>query len=230
MLSSRALGLSARATRCAADVWRIRERTEREVSAIFARLSADLEASGAPQELTRRARKCAADELVHAVHCQKIVEALDPGRAPLRPDLAIALGPSDPSPARRALYASVALGCITESLSTALLIVMRKAAEAPEVRDGLDVILRDEVEHSRLGWAHLALAAEDGDVAWLAPHVPAMLRGALETPPPNEALDDDERTSLRGWGILPAAEVLAIVESTIATTIAPGLAQFGVKI
>lgn len=209
----------------AAEVWRIRERTEHEVSALFARLAGDLDASKAPPELSALARRCAEDERVHAAHCRRIVDALAPGRAPLRPDLEIALGPRGAPPDRRALYASVALGCVTESLSTALLLAMRPHATLPEVREGLDAILRDEVRHSRLGWAHLAVAAERGDVSWLAPWIPAMIEAAraAETVP-----GDDPQHDLRCYGILGREEVSRVADAVIETTILPGLARFGI--
>ncbi len=209
----------------AAEVWRIRERTEHEVSAIFARLAADLDASRAPPELAALARRCAGDERVHAAHCRRIVDALAPGRAPLPPELGIALGPRDAPPDRRALYASVALGCVTESLSTALLLEMRPHATRPEVREGLDAILRDEVRHSRLGWAHLAVAAERGDVSWLAPSIPEMIEAAraAETVP-----GDGAQRDLRCYGILGREEASRVADAVIETTILPGLARYGI--
>ena len=113
VLNDGAPASSTRARQRAAYVWRFRERTEHEVSAVFARLGGDLQSSGAPSELVRRARQCAVDELVHAAHCRKIVDSLDGESSALAPDLEIALGPPDVSPAKRALYASVALGCVT---------------------------------------------------------------------------------------------------------------------
>lgn len=212
----------------AAEVWRIRERTEHEVSAIFARLAADLEASHAPPDLGALARRCAADELEHAAHCRRIVDALAPGLAPLTPDRAIVLGPADAPPRRRALYASVALGCVTESISAALLIAMRPHAALAPVRDGLDAILRDEVRHARLGWAHLAVEAERGDVGWLAPAVPAMIDAARDAERPPGG-DPSAPRDLRRYGVLPPDEVERVVDEVLRTTVRPGLARFGVR-
>ncbi|MBX3273449.1 MAG: hypothetical protein KF729_24510 [Sandaracinaceae bacterium] len=209
----------------AAAIWRIRERTEHEVSAVFARLAADLEAAEASPELAALARRCADDEVRHAAHCRRIVDALAPGLPPLSPDRGVVLGPRDASAARRALYASVALGCVTESLSTALLIEMRPHATTPEVSEGLDAILRDEVRHSRLGWAHLAIEAARGDVSWLAPSIPAMIeaaRAAEPTPGGGEPRD------LRCYGILGAGDVARVADAVVETTILPGLARYGI--
>jgi hypothetical protein len=207
----------------AAGVWCIRERTEHEAAALFELLARDLEASRVPDELTSLARRCADDERDHAEHCRRIIDALDLGRAPLPPRTDVGLGPDDLARGRCALYTSVALGCVTESLSTALLIEMRPHVTHEIVREGLDVIVRDEVRHARLGWAHLAHAATRGDVSWLAPHVPKMLRAALPIAESPETEHD-----LRGYGILRRADVHRICAATIDTTIRPGFALHGV--
>jgi len=212
--------------RRAAEIWRIRERTEHEAATLFQRLASDLEAAGAHPDLVTLARRCADDERVHAEHCRAIVDALADGLEPLAP-MDARLGPADASAARRALYTSVALGCITESLSTALLIELRPHATHDVVRRGLDRILTDEVRHARLGWAHLAYEAERGDVSWLSAVVPAMLEAALDTDVLPQA---DASHDLRAYGVLRRADVDAICAGTVADTIAPGLARFGVRL
>lgn len=217
-----------RARTAATRVWAIRERTEHEAATLFTRLGADLRESGAPRRLADLALGAAADERVHATRCRALIDALVPGVAPLAPDADVHLGPRHAPAARRALHASVALGCVTESLSTALLIQMRSGAIDPLVKETLDAILEDEVRHARLGWAHLSLAAESGDVSWLAASVPAMIEGAVATEPAAEVLGDpDERRFLREHGILAPEEVTRIVTVTVQDTIAPGLRAHG---
>lgn len=221
--------LTVGAREAAARVWAIRERTEHEAVTLFSRLAADLEECRAPRRLVELARAAAADERVHATHCRAVIDSLAPGMPPLPPDASVRLGPSGAPAARRALYASVALGCVTESLSTALLLEMRAGATAPRVKEALDTILEDEVRHSRLGWAHLALAAADGDVGWLAPSVPAMLEAALASESsPEGALEGAEaRAFLRAHGILAPGDVARITAGVVADVIAPGLRAHG---
>lgn len=212
----------------AARVWLVRERTEHEAAALFAQLARDLASCAAPDHLVALAARCGADELVHAQHCREIVGELDPTAAPLRHDASITLGPPGAGPPARALYASVALGCVTESLSTALLIALRPRASRAVVRRALDVILEDEVRHSRLGWAVLAHVASREDVRWLQRHVPAMLHAALdgELPPATGGAPE----SLAAFGILDRDEVRRICEQTIESTITPGLARYGIDV
>ncbi len=213
----------------AARVWLVRERTELEAAALFATLSADLAASGAPDVLVSLARRCSDDERTHATLCRAIVDDLDPGLAAL-PPFPFGLGAQSATAERRALYASVALGCVTESLSTALLIEIRKHAEVVTVRDAVAVILEDEVRHARLGWAHLAQAAAESDVRWLAPAIPGMLDAALELERATDAPAVDGIPDLVRFGILERACVARICRETIAETIVPGLARYGIDV
>lgn len=212
----------------AAELWRLRERTEHEAATLFARLADDLARARVPDALVALARRCSEDECVHAEHCRRIVDALVPGLAPLVPDLEVGLGEvglgREEDPRRRALYASVALGCVTESLSTALLIAIRPHARLGVVREGLDRILADEVRHSRLGWAHLAVEARRGEVGWLGRSLPRMLRAALAS----DELALGGPRDLRAYGILGRDDVSRICQATIEQTIVPGLARFGV--
>ena len=213
----------------AAQVWRIRERTELEAAELFDRLSCDLAEAHAPYPFVDLAMRCAEDERRHAIHCRKVVDSIGPELPALEPDRSVRLGPAGMSPARRALYASVALGCVTESLSTALLLEMRTHADGV-VREALDVIVRDEVRHSRLGWAHLAWAASHGDVSWLAHAVPVMIASALEGEIPATARTDEDRAHLAALGILSPDTIGRIADDTIRTTILPGLARYGVAV
>ncbi len=222
-----------------AGLWRYRERVEREAAALFTGLAADLAAAGLPA-LAARARVAADDEARHAVRCRAIVDACRPGLPPLSPR-AVVVAPRDPGdgpPAdagRRALYTSVAMGCVTETLSCALLLAMRDAARFGPSRAAIAGIVKDELEHSRLGWAHLAAVAATGDVTWLTPHVAAMRADALRHDvaelPTTEAAGpgaDDAAADLSSFGILPRARVTIVVEATWRDVIVPGLARHGI--
>jgi hypothetical protein len=211
-----------------AGMWRYRERVELEAAALFTRLAVDLAAAGEPA-LATRARTATDDERRHALRCRAIVDACRPGLAPLTPrPLAVAppAGP-DVDPVRRALYASAAIGCVTETLSCALLVAMRDAARFAPVREAVAEIVKDEIEHSRIGWAHLAGCAARGDVTWLAPHVAAMRAAALDHDVAElPAADGDD---LSAYGILPRARVTLIVEATWRDVIVPGFAHHGIR-
>ncbi len=206
-----------------ASTWRHRERVEHEAAALFATLADELDATG-HAGLASRSRAAAADERRHAVRCRAIVEACDPALAPLPPGPAPLLGPAGLDRERRALYTSVAMGCVTETLSCALLLAMREVVTFAPVRAAVEEIVRDEIEHGRLGWAHLAACAQRQDVAWLAPHVGAMRDAALRHEVAPVPVADD----LAGYGVLSRVGVASIVEATWRDVIVPGLARSGV--
>ncbi len=208
-----------------ARAWQYREKIEREAADQFSRLAGELSRAGLPAVLVDMAEDAAVDERRHAEMCRRIVNQLHPGLARLQPRLGVALGPRQLSPPRRALYASVAISCVTESLSAALLLEIHERATDDLVRRTAHDILKDEVSHSRLGWAHLALAAEQGDVQWLGSYVPAMLDAAIAS---DVAPMSAEPVDGSGYGILPASVVADIAQATIDQVIHPGLARFGV--
>lgn len=208
-----------------AAMWRYRERVEYEAAALFAALADQLALARLPS-LAARARTAAEDERRHALRCRAIVAACNPDLAPLPPrTIAVAPPTPDLDPARRALYTSVAMGCVTETLSCALLVAMRDDAEFGPTRAAVDEIVKDEIEHSRIGWAHLATAVARGDdVTWLAPHIAAMRTAALT----HEIKEVPVSKNLSGYGILPRTRVTTIVEATWRDVIVPGLSHHGI--
>ncbi len=217
--------VSVSAAERAARVWRTRETIEREAALVFDAIAVELDRHAATT-LATRARRAAEDERRHASRCRALVEALDTAAGPAAAPRALVLGPLDLEPRDRALYAAVALGCVTESLSCALLLALRETATHELVVQTVDHIVRDEIEHARVGWAVLETEAARRDVSWLAAHVPAMRRAAVTEDVEPMTGDDD----LSGLGVLPRARVQELVSETWATVIGPGLARHGVAV
>lgn len=194
---------------------------------------------GAPQELVDLASQAALDEADHASRCRDIVVSLqskvsldsraivgnervdcpqESGTSPQH----VPLGGPELSEEERALYTSVAACCITETLATALLVEIRKHVREEPIAATVKKILKDEVNHARLGWAHLAWAAPRTDVQWLASRLSAMFRAALP--------ECDELTGtsdLIGYGILPPKLGREVVSTTFEGVIRPGFARYG---
>ena len=208
----------------AARVWLHRERIEREAAALFQELGRELLLTG-QTELARRAFRAGSDEHRHAARCRELVAALA-GSRPFEPARHIVLGPPELCARDRALYAAVAVGCVTESLSCALLLELRETATHPLVRATIDEVLKDEIEHARIGWAILAAEASARDIAWLAPHLPAIAAAAVDEDVRPMTGDDE----LAGLGVLPRTRVQALVSETWATVIGPGLERYGIRV
>jgi hypothetical protein len=176
------------------------------------------------------AREAASDELRHATLCVGLVTHF--GGAPL-PDEPVEAHVRRVVPAglegREALlYELIALSCVTETLSTALLGALVEAARDTIAKETMHSILRDEVRHSRLGWAYLAEAHAAGARDVVGPHLPRMLAGTLGPDSFAPTRSDPEEAELAGYGELEPSASLRVVRECFAEVIFPGLARFGI--
>lgn len=216
----------------AARVWAHRQAAEEEAACFFSTLAEELRAIGGEGRVVAAARAASEDERRHARLCASIVEHLAPDLRPpgnRHPSHLPSIGPSTLTRADRTLYACVALSCVTETLSTALLMEMRPRIGDDLVRGAVSEILRDEVSHARIGWAHLAATARRSDVGWLAPHIPHMLCAALpdETSAPGNTHGGAGAPEL---GVLSREDVLRISQTVCEEVLRPGLARHGITV
>jgi hypothetical protein len=207
----------------AARVWQHRERIEREAATLFTHLAEELDIAGYTA-LARRAAQAAEDERRHAGRCRALVLALGGTPANDEPMRLVELGPRELPRRDRMLYAAVAIGCVTESLSCSLLLALREAATHAQVRATVDEVLADEIEHSRIGWSVLAAESARRDVRWLRNYLPAMAQAAYDEDV-RPMVGDDE---LAGLGVLPRGQVSTIVSETWMTVIGRGLERHGI--
>ena len=141
----------------------------------------------------------------------------------------IPTGPAGAQVIEGVLYEVVALSCVTETLSTALLAELVARARDQVCRGAMHEILRDEVKHSRLGWALLAEEHARGVRDCVGRHLPQMLRDTLgpdffDSQTPLEPC----ATELAGLGFLERPERQRVVQETLEHVIFPGLERFGV--
>jgi Rubrerythrin len=219
--------VTERARRSAADAWAFRARVEQEAALRFDRLAAtlgELDPGSPVPELMRRA---ADDERRHTQLCADLARSLGAslslGQAAV-PEIA----PHHLDRRQATLYEVVAAACITETESMSTLTTLLEAGGEPPVREVLHAIAKDEVIHSRMGWAHLSREAERGDVTFLSDLVPVMLAGTVDEglfgrPP----VDEDPEGLLR-LGVLPHARKREVFLRTLTDVVFPGLDRFGV--
>lgn len=230
-VSKTATDTLARAHARAARTWAARAGFEREAAGRFARMAARLEAVSAEPVVTGLARRAAADEQRHAALCEELAARFDGRPSTRRLHAAPAeLGPSGLTVRERVLYEVVAMSCITETLSTAVLGEMRDRAVDARVRDVLSTILRDEVQHARLGWAHLAAERRRGPLRFVAEALPRMLDDTAsdEIFRPGEPDADDVADTLRGLGALPRVVRRRSLVDALEQVVFPGLEALGV--
>ncbi|HEX9296426.1 MAG TPA: ferritin-like domain-containing protein [Polyangiaceae bacterium] len=209
----------------AAEIWAFRARAEHQAAARFARLSTRLSEVGADKAVIGMARRAASDEERHRELCVDLVRHFgaepktDSVRAP--PEVA----PSGLAVRERVLYEVVALSCVTETLSAALLGAMVDKAEDVWVKATVHRILRDEIDHGRLGWAHLSLEFARGYGRFLGDYLPAMLEGTVD----DELFrDDEDDETLAGLGALCRMDRRTLFTGTMREIVFPGLERFGV--
>lgn len=216
------------AVNAAGRVWAYRARAEREASSRFERLALESEVGSQGTGLVALARKAARDEQRHAELCAELATrfgcSTSSGGAPV---VCPPLAPPGLQRRERLLYEIVAMCCVTETLSAALLLEMVRRADDREVKRTVHEILRDEIDHSRLGWAHLALEHERGAVAFLGERMPAILAGTV-----SEELfwpgEGSAGSTLDGYGALGRGARLEIFVATMQDVVFPGLERFAV--
>jgi hypothetical protein len=94
----------------------------------------------------------------------------------------------------------------------------------------LHELATDEVSHARLGWAHVAIAAARGRVAFLGPLLPAMLAGSADEDLFEAAGPDRGDEALLALGVLPHATKRALFLGALDEVVLPGLARAGVDV
>lgn len=217
----------ARALACRA--WQYRYASELEASERFRALAPRLRAHDVPALIADMAEESAEDELRHAKLCLELIEHLGGTATPAPVVTASPLAPPGVDGRERLLYEVVAFSCVTETLSTALLGELVARAQDPWCRRAMHEILRDEVNHSRLGWALLAQEHARGARDCVGPHLPQMLRDTLggDFFGMDVALDP-YASELSGLGVLSRPDRQRIVRETLDAVIWPGLERFGI--
>lgn len=211
-------------------IWRNRLKIEYEAAALFAQLGRELALHyGEQDEVVRLCQNAETEELTHAKMCIEIIKYS--GEAPefkYEKD-EIQLGPEGLTSSQKIVYTSLALSCVTETLSTALLTEMSKVAEPGLIKETVHQILKDEVKHSRIGWAELSRSHKSQNLSWVQPYIALMVRQALQADIEPMLSREEAKDDLSAWGILNPRQASHIMEDTIAQVIRPGLKIFGLQ-
>lgn len=210
----------------AGALWAFRARAELEAAARFRRLAHGLATIGSARLLVDMAQAAADDEIRHHERCVALARSFDaeavigtePAARPLQ------AGSNDLR--ARILHELVTMSCITETLSTALLIEMRAQATDRAVISVVHEVLQDEVQHARLGWAHLAASASSSALDRLSERLPRMLSDTVHeeiftTPDTTDA-------ALASLGGLSRTDRCTIFVTTLREVVLPGLRHHGV--
>jgi hypothetical protein len=214
----------------AARVWSYRLWSELEAAERFRTLAPILRGVGASATVAEMAEVAAADELRHATLCRQLIDHFG-GAAPAeRPISVRRIAPRELEGRACVLYEVVALSCMTETLSTVVLAELVAQARDPVCRHAMHTILRDEVNHSRLGWAFLAEEHARGTGDCVGRYLPRMLEATVgEELFSTEIRPDPKLTELAGLGALELGDRQRMVRDTLQGVVFPGLERFGVE-
>lgn len=197
-----------------AAIWRGRASGEAKAAQRFASFASSLDAHGF-SNVSALAAKGVHDELRHAELCLRLA------------------GTTAPAPAIEAacwsrsslLWQAIAFCCITETLNTALIASGLERADDSEAANTLRSILRDEVTHSKLGWAVLSSVPRD-ELKTLEFDLFEVLRRTVSV----SMLEADEHGELVAYGELLPSERRAVVTSVVKDVVLEGLHSFGLDV
>ncbi len=212
-----------------AEAWAFRWKVELEAEIRFGRLSQRLAALNAPKLLVKLAQRASDDERRHAVLCREVAQeygyrAIEAVHEQQVPEIA----PRRLSEREKVLYELVASCCITETESMSVLTRLLQAARGAWMKGVLQEIARDEVSHSRLGWAFLASEQSSADLQFLGALVPDMLEGTVTDALFAPAAARFEDPELLQHGVLPHSTKREIFIQTLEEVVFPGLEFHGV--
>ncbi len=211
----------------AAEAWTFRWKVELEAEIRFARMARRLAAGGALPAVVDLATRASSDERRHAALCADFAQAF--GADLIAGDIqAPEISPPGLDDRQSLLYEVVAACCITETESASVLSTLLHSVQGGRMQEVLRELLRDEVNHSRLGWAHLAHERSRGDVQFLDRMIPAMLQGSVapglfDAPPP-----ELESPELLACGVLRHSMKRSVFTLTLLEVVFPGLESLGV--
>jgi len=215
--------------RIASEAWAFRWQVEREAEVRFARLGRQLSEIGAPELLAELALRSSADERRHAVLCFDLAKEYGyEGGQPAAQVQVPEIAPRGLALRQKVLYELVATCCITETESMSVLTTLLRSARARRMKQVLQEIARDEVSHSKLGWAHLAHEQSTGDVRFLGPLIPDMLEGTVSGSFFQGAAEELENPELLQHGVLPHSTKQSIFIQTLKEIVFPGLDSLSV--
>ncbi len=206
-------------------VWLGRTAAERRVADAFEVVRDALEELDAGDELVALATRAVDDEYRHEELSRQVASRFAGRELETPPRLTLVV-PEHPGAEGDLLRTLHVLGhcAMNETFASAFLETSLVSAKAPLARAAVQELLSDEIDHARLGWAHLGTlsAARRREVSpWVLPMVRANLKMWRETPRPYST-----DAAIHRHGAPPAGAVEAALLGAISDLVIPGLERF----
>jgi len=218
-------GLSHEQKRILAEYWFRRSEGEMTSWVGFQHVLADLRALGSPAPICALAERAVEDEYRHAIWCREwAVRFGHPESVETRPRSLEPIRFRGTSDEQNRLL-RVLLCCFTETVGCFILRHVRKVVSDPELRRLNQRHLADELQHSRVGWGHLAtLTPASRD--FLRGYMPQVLALLPEACCEGPELD---REDLVPFGYFTPRLLRAAHDEAVSEVILPGLAHLGLQ-
>jgi hypothetical protein len=211
-----------------AGVWTGRADSEQRSAAIFAVLARDLLCDGAVPEVLSLATRAVHDELRHAEICRRVATRYAGADVPWPGP------PSVPEPAFRGATPALArqlyiIGntCVAETAGAAFLQACRADAESPLPRAAIQQLMRDDIGHARIGWAHLASDRAPPELRAVLPVALPALLAAVRTAYFNRSKQLPDAPP-PGHGCTTPQSIRAHVAAALRDIVVPGFEHLGV--
>lgn len=207
-------------------VWLQRAASERRVADAFEVIRTALAELRAPSDLVALAARGVDDEYRHEELSRRVASGFAGRELDAPPRLTLVV-PEHPGADGELLHTLHVIGhcAMNETFASAFLETSLTFAKAPLARVAVLELLSDEVDHARLGWAHLGsldAVRRRALAPWIASMVRANLKMWRDTPRPYSTDPVVHR-----HGAPPAAAVEAALEGAIAELMIPGFERFG---
>ena len=119
----------------------------------------------------------------------------------------------------------VTLFCVMETINAALLVSLKENLEDTSLRAVCHEILRDEVQHARIGWAALSLSLpEERHLVWSNLTKMFLAAGIHKVDREDVYVQRDV-----SWGIFDREHRVSLLETTMKSVIFPGFWQMGLS-
>ncbi len=209
-----------------AQIWLGRAASERRVADAFIVIRDALKNLGDKAGLCVLASRAVDDEYRHAELSRQVASRFAGQELAAPPRLTLVV-PEHPGASPRILHTLHILGhcAMNETFASAFLEASLLHAKGALARAALRALFSDEIDHARLGWAHLAGLSAD-ERCELSPWLLALVRANLKMwrvtarPYPTDPV-------LHAHGAPPAEAVERALLDAIHLLIIPGLAHFG---
>lgn len=211
-----------------AAIWLQRASRERRVADSFEVIQGALARRGAPDPLIGLATRAVDDEYRHAELSRIVASRFAGQELPAPPRLPLEVPRHrGASPELRDTLHIVGQCVFNETTASAFLETCLAHARGPLATTALRELLSDEIDHGRIGWAHLASLDRQSRAAvtpWLLPMAYLNLRIWRDESPPDPRHTD----ALTAHGAPPGEVIHQALVDALRTLILPGLKELGI--